>query len=207
MEMKIVVSASNFQDIEKTDDVSNIVELRLDLFKILPAFEEIEKITKPKIVTVRKEAEGGAFKGNEDDRYDIFMKYSSIAEYVDVEFDSEDRFFDLTPKIIESYHNFVETPDYKTLKEIIGNRKGDIFKIATLGKSKRDVEVIFKILLNNDNVIAFLMGEKFAFTRIVSLFMGSPFIYCHAGKSIAAGQIEAHEANRFIKILKGNVKV
>jgi len=205
--MNIVVSASNFEDIKKTDDVSDVVELRLDLFNKLPTLEKIKRIKKPKIITIRKEKDGGGFKGKEDERYNIFMKYSSIAEYVDIEFDSEDRFFDLKPKIIESYHNFVETPDYKKLKEYIDNRRGDIFKIATLGKNKRDVGIIFKILLNHENVIAFLMGEKFAFTRITSLFMGSPFIYCHAGSSVAAGQIEAHEAYKLLKILNGNVRV
>ncbi len=206
--MKIVVSATSPGDIEATRDVADIVELRLDLFEALPSMAEIKDIEKPLIITIRKKEDGGAFDGDKEQRLEIFSRFcSSDADaeehYVDVEYNSDDRFFDLPCKIIESYHNFVETPSYGFLKDLVENKRGDLFKIACLGRSKQDVLTMIKILSDHDNVVAFLMGEDFAFTRIMAAFMGSPFIYCHSGDAVAKGQIEAHQAYEAMKILRG----
>ncbi|MFP3910302.1 MAG: type I 3-dehydroquinate dehydratase [Archaeoglobaceae archaeon] len=201
--MKIVVSARSWGDIEVTKDVAHIVELRLDLFDPLPSVDELQLIKIPKIVTIRRKEEGGDFEGNEVERLGLFRKYVAIAQYVDVEYNSNEEFFSLPAKIIESYHNFVETPGYGFLKDMVENKRGDLFKIACLGKSKQDVLNVVNILVNYDNVVAFLMGEDFAFTRIMAAFMGSPFIYCHSGNAVAKGQIEAHKAYEVIEILRG----
>lgn len=201
--MQIVVSLANLDDFKRVEDVADLIELRIDLFDIPPAIEELKRIEKKKIVTIRKRKDGGKFEGNEEERLSLLRKYSEVAEYVDVESDCEDEYFDINCKIIESYHNFTMTPSYNELKEILEGRRGDIFKIATFGRAKKDVLTIVKILCNHDNVVAFLMGEEFSYTRIMSLFLGSPFIYCHAGNSVAKGQFEAHEALEIIKKLRG----
>ncbi|MFO7967038.1 MAG: type I 3-dehydroquinate dehydratase [Archaeoglobaceae archaeon] len=204
--MKIVVSATSTGDIEATRDVADIVELRLDLFESLPSVEEVQRVEKPSIITIRRKKEGGAFEGDEEQRLELFNRFCGAGRYaglIDVEYDSDERFFDLPGKIIESYHNFEETPSYQFLKDLVENRRGQIFKIACLGRSKQDVLNVVNILANYDNVVAFLMGEDFAFTRIMAAFMGSPFIYCHSGNAVAKGQIEAHQAYEAIKILRG----
>ncbi|HID42486.1 MAG TPA: type I 3-dehydroquinate dehydratase [Archaeoglobaceae archaeon] len=201
--MQIIVSLTNIDDFKRVEDVADLIELRIDLFNSLPSLDELKKIRKKKIVTIRRKEDGGKYTGSEADRLNLIKKYSGIADYVDVEFDCEDEYFEMNCKTIESYHNFSMTPPYNTLKEILDSRRGDIFKIATLGKTKKDVLTIVKILCNYDDVVAFLIGEKFAFTRIMSLFLGSPFIYCHAGNSVARGQFEAHEASEIIKKLRG----
>lgn len=201
--MQIVVSATSLRDIEVSRDVADIVELRLDLFNSLPSVSEVQRIEKPRIVTIRRKEENGAFEGDEEQRLEIFNRFCDVAHYVDVEYNSDERFFNLPGKIIESYHNFVETPSYEFLKSLVESKRGDLFKIACLGKDKQDVLNVFNILTNYDNVVAFLMGENFAFTRITAAFMGSPFIYCHSGNAVAKGQIEARQAYEAIKILRG----
>ena len=201
--MQIVASVTSFDDVAKVKDVADVIELRLDLFEKIPQIGELEQIKKSKIITVRKIEDGGRFSGSEEERLSLLRKYSEFADFVDVEFNCDENFFDMNCRIIESYHNFDKTPDYEFLKELVDNKRGDFFKIATLGKSKKDVLTIVRILSDYDNAIAFLMGEEFAFTRIMSLFLGSPFIYCHAGNSVAKGQFEVHEAHEIIKRLRG----
>lgn len=201
--MKIVVSATSPGDVEAARDVADVVELRLDLFESLPSVAEVHRVEKPLILTIRRKEEGGAFEGDEEQRLEIFKRFSEVVHYVDVEYNSDEEFFKLPCKTIESYHNFEETSSYDYLKDLVEDKRGDIFKIACLGRSRQDVLNVVKILSNYDNVVAFLMGEDFAFTRIMAGFMGSPFIYCHSGNAVAKGQIEAHQAYEVMKILRG----
>ncbi|HDM60248.1 MAG TPA: type I 3-dehydroquinate dehydratase, partial [Archaeoglobus veneficus] len=117
------------------------------------------------------------------------------------ECDASEAFFSLPCRIIESYHNFEETPSYDKLKDLVEGRRGNIFKIATMGRSKKDVLAIVRILCEYENVVAFLMGEKFAYTRILSAMLGSPLIYCHAGKAVAPGQLEVEKARKILEML------
>lgn len=201
--MKIVVSASSFADVVTAMSVADIIELRLDLFSTFPDENKLRGIGKPIIVTIRRVQEGGKFSGDEDRRLRTLARYSAYADYVDVENDVADEYLKLMKcKVIESYHNFKETPSYEYLKDLVEARRGDVFKIATMGKDKRDVLTITKLLCEYDNLVAFLMGEKFAYTRIMALFLGSPFIYCTVSKSVAPGQLEANKVRKILDVLK-----
>ena len=200
--MKIVVSASSFADVVTAMSVADIIELRLDLFSMFPDENKLRGIGKPIIVTIRRVQEGGKFSGDEDRRLRTLARYSAYADYVDVENDVADEYLKLMKcKVIESYHNFKETPSYEYLKDLVEARRGDVFKIATMGKDKRDVLTITKLLCEYDNLVAFLMGEKFAYTRIMALFLGSPFIYCTVSKSVAPGQLEANKVRKILDVL------
>ncbi len=201
--MQIVVSVTSLDDAVKAVGVADVIELRLDLFDSLPEPNKIVELQKPKIVTVRRTREGGKYDGSEEERLELIKRYSNFADYVDIENDAGDEFFDVDCKVIESYHNFRETPSYDELKDMVGAKRGDIFKIATLGRTKSDVLTITRILTEYEDVVAFLMGEHFTFTRVMSVFLGSPFIYCYIGKSVAPGQLEAQKARKIIEILRG----
>lgn len=202
--MKIVVSVSSVDEALKALDVSDIIEFRLDLFNefIEKVNEKIFEINKPKIVTIRREVDGGRYKGDEEKRIELLKRFSNYADYVDLESDLDDNAFEVKCKVIESYHNFKETPSYGELRDMVESKRGDIFKIATIG-DKKDLEKLVRILCNYENVVAFLMGKDFAFSRILAVFLGSPLIYCHHGKAVAEGQINAVDARKIIEILKG----
>jgi 3-dehydroquinate dehydratase-1 len=168
--------------------------------------EKPERPDKDLILTYRRKSDGGKFNGSEDERISTFLWWVEEykPEYIDIECDVSDSDFELFAKsstVIESYHNFWETPDYRYLKELVENSRGDYFKVATVGKNKEDVEVITRLLCNHEDVIAFLMGERFAFTRIMSALLGSPFIYCYVGKRKAPGQLELGSVRKILELL------
>lgn len=197
--MKIVVSASSFADVVAAMSVADIIELRLDLFSTFPDENKLRGIGKPIIVTIRRKKEGGKYSGDEDRRLKTLARYSVYADYVDLENDVPDEWFKvMRSNIIESYHNFKETPDYEYLKDLVEAKRGDIFKIATMGRDKKDVLTIVRLLCEYDNLVAFLMGERFAWTRVMALFLGSPFIYCTVSKSVAPGQLEASKVKKIL---------
>lgn len=203
--MKIVISVSSFDEALKALDVADIIEFRFDLFESeidSAIIDKISKLRKQKIFTIRREVDGGKYKGDEEERIELLKRLSRYADYIDLESDLDDDAFNVKCKVIESYHNFKETPSYKELRDMVESKRGDIFKIATIG-DKRDLEKLVKILCNYENVVAFLMGKDFAFSRILAIFLGSPFIYCHHGKAVAEGQLDAVNAKKIIEILKG----
>ncbi|MEG9194057.1 MAG: type I 3-dehydroquinate dehydratase [Candidatus Methanoglobus sp.] len=197
--MKLVATVSNSEELVLSKG-ADFIELRLDLGR----FDFIPKGSY--IVTCRRKTDGGLYEGPEEDRINKIKSVGDkvCAEFLDLEFDLKDELFEefkFNHRIIESYHNFSETPDYKFLKELVENMRGDYFKIATLGKSLEDWRKIAKILLEFENVVAFLMGENFRFTRIASALLGSPLIYCYVGTKKAPGQIELKEAVEILRLL------
>ncbi|WP_202319732.1 type I 3-dehydroquinate dehydratase [Archaeoglobus neptunius] len=197
--MKLVATVGNDKEIAMAEN-ADVIEIRLDLFD---DFRRMS-LDKEMILTFRKVADGGKFEGSDKERVETLKSLSDElnADYVDLEFDLPDWAFDFDCKIIESYHNFKETPEYSELERIVKNRRGDFAKIVTMGKSRKDVEKIVKLLVNHDNVISFLMGEKFSFTRIMAAYLGSPFIYCYVGERKAPGQIHLDDAQRILRILR-----
>ncbi|WP_456328764.1 type I 3-dehydroquinate dehydratase [Archaeoglobus sp.] len=196
--MKLVATVSNFEELNLAQD-ADVVELRLDIFD----FRDV-KVDKEKILTCRRISDGGKFEGDDVKRLELIREAFDLLnpEYVDLENDLPDSAFDFNCKIIESYHNFRETPDYHELKRIVEERRGDIVKIATMGRSKKDVEKIVRILVNYDDVVAFLMGDEFSFTRIFAAYLCSPLVYCYVGRPKAPGQLSLADAREIISMLR-----
>ncbi|MEM0350609.1 MAG: type I 3-dehydroquinate dehydratase [Archaeoglobaceae archaeon] len=194
--MRLVATVSNSEELRMAVN-ADLIELRLDLGK----FEDLPE--KKYIVTYRRKSDGGLYEGDEENRLAELRNFAEKvnAEFVDLEFDVPDEFFDFNCSVIESYHNFKETPKFEFLKDLVESRRGDYFKIATLGRTWEDWRKIAKLLLEFDNLIAFLMGEEFKFTRIASALLGSPLIYCYVGKKKAPGQLELGEAMQILKAL------
>jgi|Deesub1362B_J571_1020462.scaffolds.fasta_scaffold00055_4 3-dehydroquinate dehydratase-1 len=201
--MKIVASVSSLSEAEQASSLPSVdvIELRLDLFDTFPSVEFVKELTKAKILTIRKVEDGGQFIGNDEERLEIYGRYAEACQYADVETGSYDAFFDLPCTIIESYHNFSETPSYNFLADLIDSSQGDIFKIAVMGRSKKDVVTICRILSEYESVVAFLMGREFSYTRILAVLMGAPFIYCHTGSAVVSGQIHVKTADKILRLL------
>ncbi len=201
--MKVVVSATSFADVVSATSVADIIELRLDLFSVFPDERKLLGIEKPTIVTIRRVQEGGMYRGDERRRIEMLSRYSAHANYVDLECDLTDEDFKaMKCKVIESYHNFKETPSYEYLRDLVEGRRGDIFKIATMGRDRDDVLTITRVLCEYEDVVAFLMGENFAWTRIFACFLGSPFIYCSISKAVAPGQLDAKKVRKIFSLLR-----
>lgn len=194
-------------DIKKAKN-ADLIELRADYLRRLDT-NELKKIIelcgKPIIITIRKKAEGGLFEGSKIEREAILKKSLEFgADYIDVEYSSGKNLIKhllknkKDAKIIVSYHNFKETPknikkEYDKIKKL----NSDLIKLATNSNSINDNFMVFDLLKDKENLIAFCMGQKGEISRILAHKFGSRMTYASLGKNkqSAPGQISLEGMN------------
>ena len=70
---------------------------------------------------------------------------------------------------------------------------------VTTAKTVSDIPKILSLYDNkNTRLIAFCMGDIGKVSRLLSLFLGSPFTYVSLGKPIAAGQLKLDEVKSML---------
>ena len=196
---------------------SDYVEVRLDFLKVedIPKTLELIKKDLNRIVcTLRPKTEGGVFPGNEKERIAILKL---IAEYnpflLDVEFNTLKKNSDLLKylkstktKLLVSWHDFKKTPKSPELMK----------KIAQMGKFSSNVKIVSTAKSTNDstrmlelyskkgknNLISFAMGDYGRISRILCLYLGSPYTYVSLGKAIAPGQFSVDEVKKIVNLKK-----
>ena len=202
------ISKSLSKALKKSDHA----EIRFDFLNpesIPETLDMIKKDLKKCICTLRPSSEGGKFSGTEKNRISIIKL---IAEYnpflLDIEFNTIKKNKNLlrylkstNTDLLVSWHNFKQTPNISILKKQYLKMKkiSNNIKIVTTAKTVNDVP---KILSLNDNkntrLIAFCMGDIGKISRLLSLFLGSPFTYVSLGKPIAAGQLKLDEVKSML---------
>lgn len=201
------------QIIKKALKKSDYVELRLDFLKpdkVPEALELVKKDLKKSVCTLRPKPEGGKFSGTEKERIAILKL---IAEYnpflLDVEFNTLKKNKSLvnyikrtkTPVLV-SWHDFKKTPSAlalnKTLDQMAKFSKN--IKIVTSAKLVEDSAHVLSLYarVSTINLIAFAMGEYGRISRILCLYLGSPFTYVSLGKAIAPGQFSLSEVKSIV---------
>ncbi len=183
-------------------------ELRIDMLPCERA-KKVAQVLKPDIVTCRRKEEGGLFEGSESKRCALLAECAKYAKYADIEHGAEicKRFENLAKsknpkiKILKSIHSF--SPESFS-KERFGDilSECDALKIAIVPNDISDVLAMMDFVSRNRNVIAFAMGKKWKFTRIMSLFMGSPWTYVSLGRPVAPGQLSLQQAEEILWRLK-----
>ena len=177
---------------------SDYVEIRFDFLKIdeIPKTLEIVKNDLKKVVcTLRPKTEGGKFEGDEKERISILKL---IAEYnpflLDIEFNTIKKNKALAKylkstktNILISWHDFKKTPSFSELKKMMNQMiKFSLnVKIVTTAKSIDDSTQILQLYRKKgrNNLIAFAMGDKGEISRILCLYLGSPYTYVSLGKT------------------------
>ena len=196
---------------------SDYAEVRFDFLKIEQIPEAIEIIKKDlsKIVcTLRPKTEGGKFSGNEKERIAILKL---IAEYnpflLDVEFNTLKRNSSLRrylkstkTKLLVSWHDFKKTPSSAELKKKI-NQMGKFssnVKIVSTAKSSVDSSRMLELYSKKgkNNLISFAMGDFGKISRILCLYLGSPYTYVSLGKPVAPGQFSVDEVKKITNLKK-----
>jgi len=192
---------------------SDYAEIRLDFLKtgeIPKTLESIKEDLKKVVCTLRPKSEGGKFEGNEKERIAILKL---IAEYspflLDIEFNTIKKNKELVKylkttktKLLVSWHDFKKTPKFSELKNMMSHmvKFSHNVKIVTTAKTIDDSTRILQLYNKNgkNNLIAFAMGDNGRVSRILCLYLGSPYTYVSLGKPVAAGQFSVDEVKKII---------
>ena len=195
------------QTLTKALKKSDYAEIRFDFLNpnLVPdALQQIKKDLRKCVCTLRPVSEGGKFSGSEKNRISIIKL---IAEYnpflLDVELNTLSKNKNLRrylkntgTDILVSWHSFKQTPGNSVLKKKLAQMKkfSNNIKIVTMAKSVNDATRVLSLYKNNNTkLIAFSMGNYGRISRILCLFLGSPYTYASLGKPIAPGQFSVDE--------------
>ena len=196
---------------------SDYVEVRFDFLKIEQIPEAIEMIKKDLnriVCTLRPKMEGGKFSGNEKERIAILKL---IAEYnpflLDVEFNTLKKNSSLVKylkstktKLLVSWHDFKKTPSSAKLKKKMEQmtKFSSNVKIVSTAKSINDSNRMLELYSKKGktNLISFAMGDFGRISRILCLYLGSPYTYVSLGKAIAPGQFSVDEIKKITNLKK-----
>ncbi|MHC1725432.1 MAG: chorismate mutase [Syntrophobacteraceae bacterium] len=202
----------------------DLVEWRIDRFAGNLPDEELNSLfallskerRHPVIATNRPVREMGEFAGPEELRLQMLMKAAEAgAEWIDIEHDAGvenlGEFRRHGGKVLVSWHNPVETPDKQILHarlESMCKTGADALKIVTLAQSDEDnLRVLELVPLARKefgiDLVAFCMGPSGKWSRVASLFLGSPWTYAYLpGRSTAApGQFSISEMQDILRIM------
>ena len=196
---------------------SDYIEIRLDFLKIeqVPiALEIIKKDLNRIVCTLRPKTEGGKFSGTEKERISIIKL---IAEYspflLDIEYNTLKKNKELLKylkttktKLLVSWHDFKKTPKSIELKNQINqmSKFSSNVKIVSTVKSTEDATRMLELYnkKGKNNLISFAMGDAGRISRILCLYLGSPYTYVSLGKTVAPGQFSVDEVNKIINLKK-----
>ncbi|PIN97882.1 MAG: type I 3-dehydroquinate dehydratase [Nitrosopumilus sp. CG10_big_fil_rev_8_21_14_0_10_33_7] len=194
---------------------SDYAEIRFDFLKteeIPQTLEDIKYELKKVVCTLRPKSEGGKFEGSEKERISILKL---IAEYnpflLDIEFNTIKKNKELAKylkstktKLLISWHDFKKTPKFSELKNKMNlmSKFSHNVKIVTTAKSAKDSTTTLQLYSQNkkSNLIAFAMGDNGRLSRILCLYLGSPYTYVSLGKPIAPGQFSVDEVKKIISL-------
>jgi len=194
---------------------SDYVEVRFDFLKIeqIPiALEIIKKDLNRIVCTLRPKTEGGKFEGKEKERIAIIKL---IAEYspflLDIEFNTLEKnpllrkyLKSTKTKLLVSWHDFKKTPTSSDLKKKINqmSKMSTNLKIVSTAKSTEDSTRMLELYSKKgkNSLISFAMGDFGRISRILCLYLGSPYTYVSLGKAVAPGQFSVDEVNKIINL-------
>lgn len=199
---------------------TKLIEHRIDYLKKVENLSELYSNKEFEfIATCRREGKGGNFTRSEEERIGILLEaIESGAAIVDIEIETEKNLIDEIVKkarennckVIISMHDFEKTPDFKTLLgEVLKERSygADIGKVVCTAKTIEDCHNLLDLIIEARKLefplISFGMGEIAKFTRVSSLFYGSPFTFVANNNASAPGQLTYLEITKVLDIFRG----
>jgi 3-dehydroquinate dehydratase/shikimate dehydrogenase len=174
--------------LERHKDMIDLVEVRADCLAPaeLSSLDRFPRfLGKPAILTVRRESDGGFFRGTEAERSALYRR-AAPGDWsgVDIETDFADR--ELAAelnrrkvRIIRSFHDFTGVPAdlVQRVKQVA---PGELPKAAVMPRSTADLSRFLEACcrLRHREKIILGMGDYAIATRILSARIGSAWSYC-----------------------------
>ncbi len=198
---------------------ADIIEHRIDFMEEIRDINQIYSVSNtPIIATCRSHETGGRFLGEESERIKYLLEaIEGGVSYVDIEIESSKQVLKSVRqaatatgcKVIGSKHYLGSTPDTSELCKMIeriADANVDIIKIVTTPETIDDCKRTLNLYTLNETeipMIAFGMGSIGKFTRVSSLFLGSPFMYVSQseGREAASGQISLSNMRKLVRVL------
>lgn len=210
----ISVGASGYSACCSMVRSSAMVELRLDLMQLdLEQVEQLLRYPATAIATCRK----GKF-GDAERAQQLQFAIRHGASYVDIEVEADEAYrsalVELAKsygcKVIISYHNFEQTPGVPEMRQVVADCRrmsADVVKLVTTARSVRDSARVLSLYGEEDNLVAFAMGNAGRITRVACLYLGAPFTYASPapGLEAAPGQIAAERMSAILRQLDDSV--
>lgn len=171
----------------------------------------------PVIATNRPVRQMGDFQGDEDSRLSMLEDAARCgADWVDLEDDTSAenlaRFKSTGARVLLSWHDPAGTPSEKFLRtklEVMAKGGADALKIAALARSAEDNLRVLQLIpfARNEfgvDLVAFCMGPAGKWSRVASIFMGSPWTYAQLEGQFATapGQFSAPALRALIGALR-----
>jgi len=195
--------------VEEGRRLADLIELRVDYLRGAELERLLKAGKKPLIVTNRRKAEGGRYRGDEKKRLAILRQAVDLgAAFVDVEMRTERSSLRELIKnkngtrMILSSHDFQRTCSGGELRKLLDRmmRQGaDVAKIATFARSWDDNLKVLALIpyarKRGQAIVTFCMGEKGKMSRIFSPLMGAAWTYASLGRrrASAPGQLTVKE--------------
>ena len=168
----------------------------------------------PTLLTIRSNAEGGAWDSDETTRAHLFDRTIPHADAVDIEIGATAIRDNVIARarehgkiVIGSFHDFAATPPLAALRDVAaaGRAAGvDIVKVAATCHTLDDVRSLARFTLDEAErgVIAVGMGEHGLCTRIFFGALGSLVTYSFLGAPTAPGQLNCEETLGYLKTFR-----
>lgn len=187
---------------------SDLAELRLDFLgpsQVPDALNLTKKYMNRLVCTLRPRSQGGRFSGSGRERISILKLVAEYEPYLlDVEFETLRRSRSLSEylgslqtRILVSWHDFEKTPSMHSLRRRFAgmSRLSGHVKIVTMARSPEDSARLLGLYgrLDGNKLVAFSMGKHGRLSRILCLYLGSPFTYVSLGRPVAPGQFSLDE--------------
>jgi len=103
-------------------------------------------------------------------------------------------------KLLVSWHDFKKTPNATELKKKIVqmSKFSNNVKIVSTAKTTDDANRMLELYAKKgkNNLISFAMGDMGRISRILCLYLGSPYTYVSLGKAVAPGQFSVDEVKK-----------
>lgn len=212
------------RDVEPRADVdealaagADMIEVRIDQFADPTASHVLDRLKDfsgiPRIGTIRGKAEGGGWKGTEEERLRLYEAILPEVEAVDIELGAQSinrqvvgRAVGMGVTVIASFHDFEKTPSPAFCATLVRQGKelgADIVKIAAMCEEREDLQRLTTVLLEHpdQSLVVIGMGARGIQSRFLFPALGSLIIYTFLGAPTAPGQLSLDQTLRLIQTL------